>query len=87
MIILTLFKSDKNSSIGFWSLLIAYVIAKIFESYDAEIHEIMKVISGHSLKHIVASIGIYLFIKSYIKRWFDSKILQSSINNLHPKTR
>ena len=66
-IILIFFKSEKNSPKGFWLLLIAYLIAKIFETYDFEIHNALKM-SGHSLKHVLAAVGIYLLIISYIQQ-------------------
>lgn len=67
-VILVLFKSEKNSTNGFWLLLITYIIVKLFESYDIEIHKILKLLSGHSLKHISASVGIYLLINSFIRQ-------------------
>ena len=67
-VILILFKSEENSPNGFWLLLIAYIIAKLFEMYDFEIHKTLKLLSGHSLKHISASVGIYLLIISYIRQ-------------------
>lgn len=67
-IILVLFKSEENSPKGFWLLLITYIIAKLFETFDFEIHKTLKLLSGHSLKHISASVGIYLLIYSYIRQ-------------------
>lgn len=62
-IILILFESEINRSRGYWLLLLAYFIAKLFEHFDREVLDILSVISGHSLKHIIAAIGIYIFIK------------------------
>lgn len=67
-VILIFFKSNENKAKAFWFLLIAYVVAKFFEIYDYEIHDKLEVISGHSLKHIVASIGVLLLIKTYSGR-------------------
>lgn len=67
-VILILFKSEETSPKGFWLLLITYIIAKLFETYDFEIHKTLDFLSGHSLKHISASVGIYLLINSYIKQ-------------------
>ncbi len=67
-IVLILFKSKENSPKGFWLLLITYIIAKLFETYDFEIHETLQLLSGHSLKHLSAAVGIYLFINSYIRQ-------------------
>ena len=67
-IILILFKSEKVSTRGFWLLLITYIIAKLFETYDFEIHKSLKLLSGHSLKHLSASVGVYLLINSYVRQ-------------------
>jgi hypothetical protein len=67
-VILILFKSEENFPKGFWLLLISYIIAKLFETYDFEIHKTLKLLSGHSLKHISASVGVYLLINSYIRQ-------------------
>ena len=66
-IILILFKSEENSPKGFWMLLISYIIAKLFETYDFEIQKTLKFLSGHSLKHISVSVGVYLLINSYLR--------------------
>lgn len=62
-IILTLFKKETKTTKGYWLLLSAYIIAKVFETFDYQIHEIIHVISGHSLKHMSAAIGIYVWLK------------------------
>ena len=67
-VILILFKSEEHSPYGFWLLLISYIIAKLFETYDFEIHKTLKLLSGHSLKHLSASVGVYLLINSYIRQ-------------------
>ncbi|HTS69602.1 MAG TPA: alkaline phytoceramidase [Terriglobia bacterium] len=36
-----------------------YVLAKIFESLDRPIYNLGHIISGHTLKHIAAAVGIY----------------------------
>lgn len=61
-IILMFYKSIANTSKSYWLLLFAYVLAKLFEHFDVQIHEVLKIISGHTLKHIIAAIGIYFFV-------------------------
>ena len=41
-----------------WAVLAAYAIAKAFEFLDAPVYHLLGV-SGHSLKHIAAAIGVY----------------------------
>ncbi len=79
-VILILFKSEKNSPNGFWLLLIAYIGAKLLETYDFEIHNALKLVSGHSLKHISASVGIYLWIDSYIRQNKRPEVTKTALN-------
>ena len=64
-IVLCLFTSAFNKTSHYWWLLFSYVLAKLFEHFDQYFHEILIVISGHSLKHIAAAIGLYILIKGY----------------------
>jgi len=66
-IILLLFNTNNKSTKAFWLLLVAYVMAKLLETYDFEIHNKLTLISGHSLKHVIAAIGVYVFIKYSFK--------------------
>jgi len=67
-VILTYFKSSYNRSSAYWYLLLAYLLAKLCEHFDSEIHETLIHISGHSLKHICAALGLYVLVDSYKKR-------------------
>ena len=67
-IILIFFKSTYTLTIGYWLLLLAYVVAKIFEYFDYQIHDYIGLISGHTLKHLFASIGLFILFYTYIKR-------------------
>jgi hypothetical protein len=67
-VILIFFKSKYNLTIGYWLLLLAYVIAKVLEYYDVQVNDSLAYISGHSLKHIFASIGLFALLYTYIKR-------------------
>lgn len=64
-VILIFFKSAFDNQYGYWWLLSAYFIAKILEHFDAEVYELSLIISGHSLKHVFAALGLYLLIKHY----------------------
>lgn len=67
-IILLTFSSRFTHASAYGWLIFAYFVAKLFEHFDAQIHEILGVISGHSLKHITAAIGLYILLRSYEKR-------------------
>lgn len=67
-LILLFFKSNYTNVTGYWFLLLAYAIAKALEHFDSQIYNIFIVISGHSIKHIVAAFGIYLLLISFKSR-------------------
>jgi len=67
-IILLTFKSVFSDVSSYWWLMFAYFMAKILEHFDTQIHDFLVVISGHSLKHISAAIGLYILLKSYERR-------------------
>jgi len=67
-IILLCFHTQFSRSAVYWLLLLTYVLAKIFEHLDAEIFTLTGFISGHSLKHLLAAVGLWLLIQAYQKR-------------------
>ncbi|MCP4877082.1 MAG: ceramidase [Gammaproteobacteria bacterium] len=62
-LILLMLGSRYTRNADLWWFLAFYLLAKIFEALDAEILEILGVMSGHSLKHIAASIGCLVFLR------------------------
>ena len=61
--ILIFFKSNHKSDVyAYTYLLIAYAVAKVFEYYDAQVYEYLILISGHSIKHVIAAVGLYMFL-------------------------
>lgn len=62
-IVLLFNKMKVNSSKPYWLLLLAYILAKLFEHFDSEIHEVFKIISGHTLKHISVAGGLCFFLQ------------------------
>lgn len=77
-IILIFFKSRYNLTFGYWVLLFAYVIAKVLEHFDYQTHSFTKIISGHALKHVFASIGIFILLYSFINR---TAILKTNVSS------
>lgn len=67
-LILLFFKPTFTNTHGYWFLLLAYVIAKLLEHFDSQIYNILIFISGHSLKHVIAALGVYLLLISYKNR-------------------
>lgn len=67
-LMLIFYRSTFNDTNGYWILILTYVGAKVFETFDHQIHGYMGVISGHSIKHIVPALGLYYLIIRYKKR-------------------
>lgn len=67
-LLLLLFPSPFTHSGLLWGLVVAYVLAKLFEILDAPIFNLLHVVSGHSLKHIAAALGTYFVLLSATRR-------------------
>ena len=53
---------------AYWWLLLIYIAAKVFELLDHELYDALGFISGHSLKHLTAALGIYVLLLFYQHR-------------------
>ena len=62
------FRASFSLISGYWYLLLCYLLAKIFEYFDAGIYEFLGIISGHSLKHMISALGIYVLVRSFERR-------------------
>ena len=51
-----------------WAVVGAYVAAKIAESLDSPLYAALHVLSGHSIKHLAAAFGTYLFYRALRER-------------------
>src|SRR5688572_10378412 len=67
-LIMLLFKAKTNTNLYTWLVIAAYLIAKLFETYDDQIFEFTKQISGHTLKHFAAALAPLLFLIGLFKR-------------------
>ncbi len=67
-IILVCFRSRCTHVQAYWWLLVLYLTAKFFEYFDGEVYEVLGFISGHSLKHLFAALGIYVLLLFYQRR-------------------
>lgn len=59
--VLLMFRSAFSSNRYIWAMLSTYVLAKAAEALDEPIFAILGYLSGHSLKHLIASVGGILF--------------------------
>jgi len=67
-IVLVCFRSKCTHVQAYWWLLLLYIIAKLFEQFDAEVYGVLGFISGHALKHLFAALGMYVLLVFYRKR-------------------
>lgn len=64
-IVLLFFRPSYNYISCYWWLLVCYIIAKLLEYFDHQVHVFLLIISGHSIKHIITAIGLYILFKSF----------------------
>ncbi|NQZ21487.1 MAG: ceramidase domain-containing protein [Colwellia sp.] len=67
-LILLFMKPTFSHGNRYWWLLLSYVLAKFLEHFDDFIFEALSTVSGHTLKHLVAALGMLLLLHGYKKR-------------------
>jgi len=67
-LILLLMKPTFTHGNRYWWLLASYIIAKVFEHFDQFIFTLLTAVSGHTLKHLIAALGMLLLLNGYNKR-------------------
>jgi len=67
-LILWLFNSRLNGNKYIWGIIIAYAVSKLMEFFDARIYSTLGVISGHSLKHLIAAFAAFIFYRALRNR-------------------
>jgi hypothetical protein len=51
-----------------WAVLGAYGLAKLFELADEWVFSLAHMVSGHTLKHLAAALGAYVFLLAVRRR-------------------
>ena len=67
-LILLLFNSRLNGNKYIWGVIGAYAVSKVMELFDAPIYSALGVISGHSLKHLIAAFATFIFYRALRNR-------------------
>lgn len=73
-LIIFLYPASSKVRLGIGSVILVYALAKYAEANDREILNAIGVISGHSLKHIFASISVFLILLTLDRDSSDSLI-------------
>lgn len=69
VILATLFPSRYTQGGMLFAVLAAYAIAKLLEMHDREIHELVRWVSGHTLKHLVGALAVWFIVRSLAHRF------------------
>ena len=68
-VILIFFKSRFSHVSAYWLLIACYALAKVFEYFDKEFYSFLGfTISGHSIKHMIVALGLYVLLHGYTQR-------------------
>jgi len=75
-VILLMFRSRLDGAVYLWGMVVAYVVSKLAEYYDAGIYAVTGFLSGHSIKHIVAAGGtLFIYLALRNRQTVNSKSL------------
>ena len=67
-LVMLIFRSRLTGTGYLWGVIAAYLASKLAEFLDAEIYTWTGMISGHSLKHLLAAAGAWLFYRALQRR-------------------
>jgi len=65
-LILILFRKESPYAYYYWAILVVYILAKFCEVLDYDLFISTGLISGHSLKHLTASLAPFIY---FLKLW------------------
>jgi hypothetical protein len=63
-----LYRSRYTHGAVIFVLAAAYGVAKVVEVYDRQIYEAGHWLSGHTVKHLAAALGVYLLLRALQRR-------------------
>ena len=61
-LILMMYRSVYDNVDFLWFVIVLYALSKMFEYFDFATYEIVQLISGHSIKHVVAAMAPLVFL-------------------------
>ena len=62
------FPSNYTRGGDMYQVVALYAVAKVAETFDQEIYDLGQVVSGHTIKHLLAAVAIYLIVRMLQKR-------------------
>ncbi|MCH8057113.1 MAG: alkaline phytoceramidase [Proteobacteria bacterium] len=73
-LILLLYRSVFNRVSFYWFVMALYVLSKLFEHFDFDVYGFGELISGHSLKHVVAAVAPLVLLHGFYSRQPRSEV-------------
>ena len=70
-LILIFYKNNQLYTKLLISAFVAYAIAKLCEHFDAQVFSFLKVVSGHTIKHLFSAIAVWFIYKVYRENIMD----------------
>jgi hypothetical protein len=67
-LVLLLWRSAFGEARHLWALIGLYALAKAFELADGALYAVGGLISGHSLKHIIAAVAMAMLLRALLRR-------------------
>ena len=63
-----LFSSHYTRGSDMYQVVALYAVAKVAETFDQEIYNLGQIVSGHTIKHLLAAMAIYLIVRMLQER-------------------
>lgn len=73
-LILWFYDSEFNKDRYYWGVIGSYAAAKLAEFFDVGIYRHLELFSGHTLKHLLAALGTFIFYCALSKRKGQRKV-------------
>jgi hypothetical protein len=67
-IIIVLYRNNRLYTTQLIFVFLSYASAKVCEHFDAEIFELLKVMSGHTIKHLFSGLAVYFIYKIFDRK-------------------
>lgn len=77
-VILVAYRPASGFARYFWIMIALYVVAKLCEHFDAEIFSLGEIVSGHTLKHLFASLAPATLLFALSQRRYSTGLRESA---------
>jgi hypothetical protein len=67
-LILILYRPTKAYAVSLWLLAGLYIVSKVFELLDCQVYAVALLVSGHTLKHVIAALGVGFVVHMVSRR-------------------